>query len=75
MVVDAQGTMGFSVWFKTRRHRSVRARYGSTGNQTPGAARVAHARAHSRCVKAGHVHALDHARYGALTVQWKDRLP
>jgi hypothetical protein len=27
------------------------------------------------CVKAGHVDALDHARDGALTVEWKDGLP
>ena len=37
--------------------------------------RVAQVRAHSLWIKAGHVHALDHARYGALTVEWKDRLP
>jgi hypothetical protein len=37
--------------------------------------RVAQLRTHPVCVKAGHAHALDHARHGALTVEWKDRLP
>ena len=37
--------------------------------------RVADAGAHAGHVLARHVHALNHARDGPLTVEWKDRLP